>query len=61
MLARVRAALTANTSGRRLARSDAAVLSDCLCAVVTGPVADVLLSVWLQGRVPVQKVWNIIL
>jgi hypothetical protein len=52
---------TDTTPGPRGSRADAAVVSDCLCAGVGGPTADALLSVWLQGGVSVQKVWDVVL
>ena len=56
-----RAALTPTSPGPRVSSADAAVVSDRLCAGVSSPAADALLSVWVQGGVPVQKVWDVVL
>lgn len=50
-----------STPGRRVVATDAAVVSDCIRAAVTGAATDVLLGVWIQGCVPVQKVWDVVL
>ena len=56
-----RAPLILTTPGHCESCADAAVVSDSLCTCVDGPAADALHGVWLQGCVPVQKVWHVVL